>query len=487
MKPGNLAAAIIILAGACLALAQPGAPLTIQLQRLVQTAPAHGFAGIHVVEVASGKVLFRLHEDRMFVPASNLKLLTSALALGRLKAGYRYSTKVIREASGDVVLVGSGDPAFSDRPFPYDKTSDKTPVTSAQLIDELAAQIATRGVTEIAGDIVGDDTLYPWDPYPPSWTVDDTENDYGAPVSALSINENVVAITLLPGATAGEPALLSLSPAVEYLTIDNRVVTSATGHSANLHLHRVAGSSQWRLTGTIGSSASPHVELVPVDDPALFAATLLYDALIRHGVTVRGSPVARHRTLSDEDPYVPAQGEELAVHTSPPLEQILQVMDKVSHNLFAEMILREVARFSGQEATTAAGAKEMSTWLSLHYPRRQWRVDDGSGLSRNALVTPLLLTDLLVRKAQSPEFETWLSLLPKGGEDGTLDQRLCCVSQGQGIRAKTGSLDRVSALSGYADSKTHGLLAFSILLNDYSVRTAEARKWIDQVATALLK
>ena len=396
---------------------------------------------------------------------------------------------MIAEPSGDLALIGSGDPSLSGRVIPYDKSARTLPPLAA--IDNLADQVVSRGVQRINGNVIGDDRLYPWDPFPPSWTIDDTGYEYGAPVSALSLNENIVTLSIRPAQQAGEPATLSLSPALELFTIDNRVITSARGTRAELHLQRIANSSaggfsQWRVSGTIPLKSSVHTELLPVDDPALFAAAALYDALVRRGVAITGVPVARHRSAGDA--YIPATGQELAARTSPPLSDLLQVMNKISHNLYAELFLREVARAAGRDGATAAGAKELSAYLAqLGAPLTDFHLDDGSGLSRNALVTPRLLTHVLAEKANGADRENWIALLPVGGEDGTLEKRLCCVSEGRGIRAKTGSLDRVASLSGYANSKTYGLLAFAILLNDFAGRETEARGGIDKIAKELLE
>lgn len=200
-----------------------------------------------------------------------------------------------------------------------------------------------------------------------------------------------------------------------------------------------------------------------MDDPALFAACALYDALTRRGVAIAGHPVARHRSASDD--YGEQTGREVASRTSPSLIQLLQVIAKVSQNLHAELMLREVGRVTRQQGTREAGLEELSALLSeLGASNNDARMEDGSGLSRNALVTPRLVTRLLTKM-----------------------HRLCCISEGRGIRAKTGSLSRALALSGYADSKTRGRLAFSILVNDFSAPPSEVRRWIDKMAAALLE
>ena len=461
---------------ACVSLACPAADLEQRLAVLTAENPALGFAGIHVVETSTGKTLYQKNADRLFLPASNLKILTSALALERLRPDYRFTTRVIREPSGDLVLVGSGDPSLSGRAFPYSK--DQRPGSPLQAIEQLADAIAAHGVERIDGDIIGDDRLFPWDPYPPSWTEDDTLRDYGAPVSALSLNDNTVTVSI-------SPTTLTVSPPFEYLTIDNRVRTSARGAESAVHARRVAHSRQWQLTGAIPVGRSA-LQILPVDDPALFAASALYDALTRRGIAIRGRPVARHRALGE--PFTAVEGEELASRISPPLTDLLQVMDKVSENLHAELLLREVGRVTRGEGSTSAGLAEMSAYLTAAGAQTgDWRLEDGSGLARNTLVTPRLLTQVLAREAQSSDSALWISLLPAGGEDGTLSRRLCCMSSGRGVRAKTGTLSRALALSGYADSTSHGQLAFSILVNDFQAPPAEVTEWIDKIATALLE
>jgi len=461
------------------------ADLGQRLDQLAAESPGVGFVGIQVVEAATGKMLYQKNADRLFLPASNLKILTSALALERLRPDYRFTTRVVREASGDVVLLGAGDPSLSGRVFPYKRDQRSGP--PLQAIEQLADGIVARGVRRIDGDVIGDDRLFPWDPYPPSWTLDDTLRDYGAPVSALSVNQNTVSVAISAGGRAGEAAALALAPAFEYLTIENRVRTTARGGEFALHVRRVAESRQWELTGTIPVGYAAVTRILPVDDPALFAAAALYDAMTRRGIAIHGRALARHRVTGEA--FAAVEGEELASRTSPPLAELLQVMDKVSENLYAEILLREVGRVTRGEGSTEAGLMEMSAYLAdtAGAQAGDWRLEDGSGLARNTLVTPRLLTHILARLAQSSNRDVWLSLLPAGGEDGTLSQRLCCMSGGRGVRAKTGTLNRALALSGYADSLSHGQLAFSILVNDFQAPPDQVTEWIDKIATALLE
>jgi serine-type D-Ala-D-Ala carboxypeptidase/endopeptidase (penicillin-binding protein 4) len=467
----------------CVSIACTATDLEHRIDLVTGASTLRASVGIDVVELSSGKTLYHLNENRLFLPASNMKLFTSALALLRLGPDRKFTTQVVLDSSGNLVLVGGGDPSLSGRVFPYQKGAAFDPALKP--IDDLAVQVAASGITRIRGDVVGDDRLYPWAPYAPSWTEDDTLRDYGAPVSALTVNENVLSITIRGGEHAGDAATLSLDPALEYYEIDQRVATVVRGGEAKIRISRQPGSRQLLIWGSIPASRSV-TETVAIDDPALYSACALYEALTRRGVVIEGRPVARHRGAMDD--YAPVDGKVVALRTSPPLGYLLQVMDKVSQNLFAELMLRETGRAMRNTGTREAGLDELNSLLiEIGAAKDDSRFEDGSGLSRNALVTPRLMTKLLVFLSQSQYREQWLSLLPVGGQDGTLEHRLCCVVDGHGIFAKTGSLSRALALSGYADSKTHGRVAFSILVNDFTAPSSEVRAWIDKIATALLE
>ncbi len=453
-----------------------------RLDRLVEAGPGKYFAGIEVYSLEAKKILFKYNDDFLLMPASNMKVLTTSLALLRLGPDYRFMTRLVREPSGDVVLIGSGDPSISGRVYPYTKDSGSGPPLRA--LEELADRAVAAGITRVDGDIVGDDRLYPYAPYPPSWTQDDILRDYGAPVSALTLNDNVIGITIQPGAEPGDAAQLSISPAIEYYAIDNRIATVAKGGEARIRISRVENSRQLLVWGSIPAGHPAIGETLAVNDPALFAAQALYDALARRGVAITGKAVARHRSVADD--YDPGPSLELATRVSPPLVQLLQVTDKTSQNLHAELMLREVGRVTRYMGTREAGVEEMATlFKESGASAGDARVEDGSGLARNVMVTPRLMTKVLTHLFNSKYREEWISLLPVGGEDGTLKHRLCCSVDAANIHAKTGTLSRAIALSGYAQSKTQGWLAFSIIVNSFSAPSADVRKWIDKIALQL--
>jgi D-alanyl-D-alanine carboxypeptidase/D-alanyl-D-alanine-endopeptidase (penicillin-binding protein 4) len=466
------------------ALAASAADLPGRVAAVLAESPISGQAtvGIHVVDLKTSQVKFALNENRWFLPASNMKLFTSALALNRLGRDYRFETRLVREPSGDLVLIGAGDPSLSGRAYPYRKNGGNGSALGA--IEQIADQAVAAGLHSVEGDIAGDDRLYPWSPYPPSWTEDDILSGFGAPVSALSVADNTITLTMRAGERAGDPAVVSLDPPLEYFAIDNRIVTG-TGPT-EVRVSRWPGSRQLLLSGNIRIRNGELQRVVPVDDPALYAACALYDALVRRGVTIRGRPVARHR--SPGEPFVTVAGDALATRTSPPLAELLQMMDKVSQNLHAELLLREAGRVSGGEGTQEIGLRQLANMLvEMGAAPEQFRLEDASGLARNTQVSPRLVTRLLSAMHSSPHRDVWMSLLPVGGEDGTLERRLCCMRETQSIQAKTGTLARSVALSGYADSRANGRLAFSILVNNFSAPASEVQAWVDKIALALVE
>ncbi len=462
------------------------ADLAETIDRMIQRSAVAERAtiGVHVVDLKTGNTLYGHNEETLFLPASNLKLFTSALALTTLGPDYRFETRLVLTPEGDLVLVGSGDPSLSSRDYPYTKQGNGGDALAP--LEALVDQAVAAGLTEVPGDVVGDDRAYPWSPYPESWTEDDVLFDYGAPVSALSFNDNVVSITVRPGAASGQLSLASVQPKVEYFAIDNRVTTAA-GSANRVRLERVPGKRQFLLRGTIGVNSRPVGFTRAVDDPALFTATALHDALLRRGVVVRGRPVARHRAVNDpEESAGEVHGDLLAVRKSPPLSQLLEVLEKVSQNLHAELMLREVGRVSQGQGTVDGGLKAMAEMLKVAgVPDGEYRSEDGSGLARNDEVTPHALTHLLSYMANSVYSLSWMSYLPIGGVDGTLERRLCCTISQTRVHAKTGSLSRSVALSGYATTAAGEQRAFAILVNNFSTPSSAVRSLVDKIALAV--
>jgi D-alanyl-D-alanine carboxypeptidase/D-alanyl-D-alanine-endopeptidase (penicillin-binding protein 4) len=469
-----------------------------RIRAFLDTSPVArtAFWGIQIVDLDQHRVLFDFNPNRLFVPASNAKLFSTALALMRLGADYRFQTRVLADRAPDQAgcvaslrLVGGGDPNLSGRAIPY-RQSPLPATDPLQAVEDLAGQLFAQGVRCVDGDIVGDDTAYLWEPYPDGWSMDDGVWDYGAAVSALSINDNTLAVTVLPGDNA---ARILLTPSLDYYQIDNRARTKR-GVERKIVVDRLPGSRQLRIWGTLPPNDPGEIETLGIDDPALYAAYALRDRLARHGIAVRGEARARHlfpnqvADLEKGPAPEPEAGVELARRESAPLLEDLRITAKVSQNLHAEMALRAVARARRLIGSRQAGLAEMRTFLEeAGIGRSSYTFADGSGLSRLDLVSPAAVAGLLAYLYRSAVRDQWLSLLPVSAQDGTLHARFAGTLAAGRIRAKTGSLSHVSTLSGYAQRGSGQMLAFSILVNNYHGPAADLTAAIDRVCELMVE
>lgn len=465
-----------------------------RIDELKARCPAvqRGRVGYKFINVETGEVVAEQDSGSFFTPASNTKLYTTAWALARLGPNYKFQTEL--RTSGhwsagqtgvpDLQLVGGGDPNLSGRVLPYRaRAANKDPLTA---LKGLADQVVNAGIHEVNGDVIGVATRYPGDSYPRGWTIDDSVYSYGAPVSALVLNDNTLSITLRPTAI-GELAEVELQPAVGHFLVLNQVVTDAS-RVAKVHVYRAPGSSEVVLGGTIGKAGREWEEDLAVEDPALFAAEALRDLLRDRGVVVRGTARREYRSLN-ASPAVAQTGTVLAVHDSAPLWQEIQIINKVSQNLHAEMLLREVTRVARGAGTLKAGVAEREAFLAQIGVTRDgtgFDLYDGSGLARQNLTTPDSTVALLRYMWQRPDRELWVRSLPTGGVDGTLQDRFERLPGAQRVHAKTGEMSHVNALSGYIESAQHGWLAFSIMVNGTTGPDAEVHAFIDQVCAVFL-
>ena len=459
------------------------------------------FWGIHIVDLASKQVLYERNSRKLFVPASNQKLLSTALALSRLGPDHRYTTMLVSEAEldddgvlhGDLVLLGGGDPNLSARILPYNRRQNFQRDLLLPL-SELADQAVQSGLRRVEGAIIGDDTRYVRQPYATGWSVDDPKWGYGAPVSALAFNDNVVTMLVLPGRAAGRRARVAFKPDVPYFRFLNRTRTMPTRTVAQrLDLGRQPGSNKLMLWGQISIRSRGRSIEVAVDNPALFAAMAIRERLEALGVEISGETRARHRRPHEvpdlkggtRRKYEPSSG--LAMIQSMPLAANLPIINKVSQNLHAEMLLREVGYVRRGVGSFEAGLEEMKSFLlEAGIKNWQFRLRDASGLSRHNLISPEATVRLLAHMAGSQHGELYRSTLALAGEDGTLDWRFSRGPVRGKIQAKTGTLSGVTALSGYARTQDERDLAFAIYVNNSSAPNSYVRRLIDRVAEVIV-
>ncbi|MBV9082942.1 MAG: D-alanyl-D-alanine carboxypeptidase/D-alanyl-D-alanine-endopeptidase [Acidobacteriaceae bacterium] len=467
------------------------------LDRLIESFPAvqQGHVGYRVIDLKTGDILAEHDAASFFTPASNTKLYTTALALTRLGPNYKFATELRTTGawlSGetvvpDIQLIGGGDPNLSGRALPYAvDTIDGDPLVA---LEELADKLAAADIREVAGDVTGVATRYPGDPYPAGWTINDSVYEYGAPVTALALNDNSASVTVRP-TDAGDMAEIDLQPGCAGLIILNQVVTDDSD-AVHIRVLRPEQSDEIVLWGTIGKNATEWKQSFATIDPALFAARALVDILRERGIKVRGEARSSYCGLNEIAPSQTncstdsERGSVIAIHESAPLAQVIQVVNKVSQNLHAEMLLREVGYLTGGSGTLEKGVDERERFLNeIGVP--DIPLADGSGLARQDLTTPDATVALLAFMWQQQNRDFWLASLPIGGTDGTLEHRFSHVPGAERVHAKTGSLAHVNALSGYIQEPDQDWLAFSVMVNATNANEREVRDFLDSFCGVFL-
>jgi D-alanyl-D-alanine carboxypeptidase/D-alanyl-D-alanine-endopeptidase (penicillin-binding protein 4) len=510
--------------GACTELAQTIAAL------LEEPTVARDHWGIAVVGI-DGAPIYSLNEGQLFQPASNAKLFTTAAAMALLGAKTTYQTKVLARGvfadggrlTGDLVLVGNGDANLSGRVLPYvapvpgqKRVAEDVGPAPLRYLEEIADQVAATGLKSIEGDVIGDDTVFPWEPYAQDWVIDDAVWGYGAPVSALSINDNQIKVTVTPGDVVEAPARVVIDPAVPYCTLDAAVTTGVAKSGSTVQMERAPGSKVLRIYGTVGLRGQPDMEEIAIQDPAEYAAVALKGMLEARGVHVTGVAKARHRVLMDTESFsresglvgeamnvspqqrvepaddaafeAAASGEEktLATHTSAELLQDVVVTNKVSQNLHAELLLRQLGAARGRDGTIAQGARVVRQFLlSAGIDKDDFVFFDGSGLSGHDLVTPRATVRLLQYASGQSWFADWKSSLPVGGVDGSLEGRFTKAPLKGKVWAKTGSLGEARTLSGYVACASGRTVIFSIMVGNHLPQTSADRDVMDRIVAAI--
>ena len=439
---------------------------------LAQPRFAHAQWGIDVVSLENGATLYRRNADSLFLPASNAKLYTSALALQTLGTDARFSTTLYATAApradgtlaGDLILYGGGDPSLGDR--------DASP----DWADRLAEALAARGIRRIRGNLVADDTYFAGPLFGDGWEALDLQTDYGAQAGALGAQDNVVRMKV--AREGARCCTVTTEPAESGVHVVN-----LTGHDAPLSLYRPPGSDVLYATGSLRADQPRGSQALSVPDGAAFAANLLREALARRGIALDGKVRALH--WPETDAALANHPVEMASIASPPFSQLLVHMLKHSDNRYAQMLLQQVGVATAQTGVCADriqpprtsadwGLCAMRAFLGrVGIDAGEATFNEGSGLSREDLVTPAATAKLLAWIARQPFANVLRNALPVAGIDGTLRYRMRDGAATDNVQAKTGTLTHVYALSGFVTDAAGERLAFSLLLNRYVRPTDE--------------
>lgn len=484
---------------------------------LSDPAVARAHWGISVL-TASGQPVYSLNDGQYFQPASNTKLFTTAAAFALLPgvtspAAPGVSTYVVPDGPpdaqgrvhGGLRLVGQGDPSISGRLLPYSgKTERPNPPLSA--LESLADQVKAKGIRTVDGDIFGDDSYFPFEKYGTDWGWDDLQWESGAPVSALTVNDNVVYLDILPGAKAGDPIATAWNPPVPYYALQGTATTSPAGTKFQLGADRPPGSRVIRLYGTLPvDSKGAHLAFA-IEDPAEFAAIAFRQMLADRGIHVGGAGKAFHRYSTDTSSYeeavrqpltlnlglpAPAATDSatlLASRPEAPLSEDLTVTNKVSQNLHAELLLRRLGKSQGMDGSILDGSRVVRQFLiNAGVNGDDFMFYDGSGMSSEGIVTPRAITALLAYVDRQSWAAAFRATLPVAGVDGTLAGRFTHSPVKGRLLAKTGTLAEVNALSGYLTAASGRTVIVSIVVNDHRADSEAERAAMDRIVEAIAR
>ncbi|HET6972532.1 MAG TPA: D-alanyl-D-alanine carboxypeptidase/D-alanyl-D-alanine-endopeptidase [Pyrinomonadaceae bacterium] len=443
--------------------------------------------GIKVVSLDNGRVLFEENATKLLRPASNMKLYTIAAALDRLSPDYRFSTSVYANTRpdaagvvhGKLTIYGRGDPSIAARFNNGDYV---------KAIDDLATRIVAAGVKRVEGDIVGDESYFVGPKYGSGWNWEDLTWYYGAEITPLTVNDNALDLFIKPGRAIGQPALITTGPPDPLLTIVNKVTTSAKGSKREFSIHRGLGENTITITGSIPLEDRGYTGGIGISHPGLLFVYMLRSSLAQKGVTITGA--------SRIDGLSTALENEIATLQSPPFSVVAAQTLKPSQNLYTELILRTLGKVSPPpppsttsnlpQTSEELGLEAVKTFLKTVGLRPEALVlDDGSGLSRNDMITADASVQLLTFMSRHRYATVFRDALPIGGVDGTLRNRFKGTPAENNVRAKTGSLSSAASLGGYMTTAGGEKLAFSIMVNNYPRDFDPRSSCIDPIAILL--
>jgi D-alanyl-D-alanine carboxypeptidase/D-alanyl-D-alanine-endopeptidase (penicillin-binding protein 4) len=434
------------------------------------------FWGVKVVSIDSGEILYQKNPDKLFMPASNMKLITSIAAIENFGLDYTFRTEVLSDGriedgtlKGDLVIRGSGDPLIGARLNSPDSLNALKGNPLA-VFENWAEQLNDLGIRRIEGNIVGDDDLMDDEPLGNGWTWDNLPYGYSAEIGALQFNENIVWIELSTGRNAGEPVRYRLIPETDYLEVKVEIETVGETDEWEVEIERGV-NNKFTFKGTMPVNIQSDVLSIAIQNPTSFFIHVLHETLEKKGINVKGVPIDR----DDLKNFANREYQTLFVHESPPLRKILTILLKNSQNLYAETLFKLLDRGDSQKSFENGLGFVESFLTRIGIPDDAYNISDASGLSRYNLLTPDLLIRLLQYSYRTEYREDFIDMLPIGGVDGTIRNRMKRTSAESNVRAKTGSISFVRALSGFVETQDGEVLAFSMIANHFtqSRRTAE--------------
>ena len=434
-------------------------------------------SSVAVRKASTGEMVYQSNADKAITPASTLKILTAAAALDTLGENYRFTTEVLTDGqvekgtlTGNLYLRGTGDPTLLKSDF-----------------DNLASQLAKQGVKKISGNLVGDDTWFDAVRLSPSIDKTDESYYYAAQISALTVSPNTdydagTVIVEAKPTTRGKASKVTLTPETAVVQVVNRSKTVPKGSKNTVKIERQHGTNKIVITGNVPIGSAGKKEWITVSNPTAYALDVFKKSLMAKGITfVPSSKTVRGKTADN--------AEILVTKISMPLKSLMRPFMKLSNNSHAEVLAKAMGKMQYGEGSWDAGLQVMRDYAaSIGLDVDQWVFEDASGMSHNNKVTSAQMTELLYRVRTAPWYGSFAQGLPVAGAPdrligGTLRNRLTAAPAKGNVMAKTGSLNNVSSLAGYAQTKDGELLIFSVLTQNQKTSTIPI---LDSIATVIV-
>ena len=436
--------------------------------------------GVMIKSLKTGEILYKKNADKLFIPASNHKLFTTSAALIILGDNFTYDTKLLLNGSirngkiaGDLIIKGMGDPTLSSKFIQGG---------AIKILEEWADSLKAKGINEIFGNIIGDDSAFDNVPLGKGWAHDNEQFWYSAESGALSINDNCIRFFVKP-TTVGQLADVSIEPQTNYVNIINNIFTVSPTDDEGISFSRKTGTNEITLTGKIHKNSKVISDYVAITNPTRYFLSLFKDVLEQKGFKLSGE-LKRINTVTykiDEDELVV-----LADHKSMPLRDIVKETNKNSNNFFAEQLFKTIGFIGLNLGSVENGIKacrELFNDMGVNLDNMVFV--DGSGLSRLNMVTPRHIINLLSYMYKSESFEPFYNSLSIAGIDGSLSSRMRKTSAENNVHAKPGYNLGVSALSGYVRTHDGEPLVFCMIVNNYLVPSSLATYIQDLVCIRL--
>ena len=433
----------------------------------------NAFVGVQIEDAATGEVLFSYNGEKLMIPASTLKLVTSAAALEILGANYRFKTKIgfsgkiiNNNLDGNLIVVGGGDPALGSEYF-------QNEYENPHFMDVWAQKIKAVGITEVNGNLVIDCSLYDTEKIPPTWVWEDMGNYYGAGASALTVYDNLFRISFSSPKTAGQPTeIISIYPEIQGLEIANSVLSS----DINSDLAYVFGSpldNRREITGTVPKNRNSFTIKAAVPKPEELLAKEFIAHLANAGIFIKGE-VKFEKINSD-------RFQSVYIQESPTLAEIVKEVNHKSINLFAEHLVKQIAA-----EKTGLGSRKKGIEIIREYWKSKgidsdFFMEDGSGLSHFNAISPAYLTSLLNYMYKTSENRNIFYASLPGAGTGTLSGFNSKNFPQESLKAKSGSMSRVRCFAGYLHTDSGKTLSFSFMFNHFDVSPSKLNSTIEKL------